>query len=245
MSYPPVPPEFLARERAQERRSSLLVLLGVILGIFVGGLTCALLVRLLGPLWYGPKYNELAGLLSFFSLIVGGVTGAVLGAVTINRSPLLFLVTFLPLAVLFAGSFTVIRTLKLIDRPRQYVLQIEGTPGASFAGLVLTQGKALQFQGTIPARFTYDGLQLRCAFGLLEPKNNAELGVEVYADGHKVPLGSLVNTGVRVEVYSRGYAENIARTSGGWSRLTRLDVKKMLRDREIPARCSSPEPGDF
>jgi uncharacterized membrane protein YfcA len=119
MSYPPVPPEFLARERAQERRSSLLLLLGGVLGIFVGGLTCALLVRLLGPLWYGPKYIELAGLLSFFSLIVGGVSGAVLGAVTINRSPLLFLLTFVPLAVLFAGLIAVRRAVKSIDRPRE------------------------------------------------------------------------------------------------------------------------------
>lgn len=104
MSYPPVPDEFLNRERANARKSSLLILLvmlGGVVGIFVGVCTCAILVRSLGQWYYGPKYPEFAFLLSLFSLVLGGVGGAILGCVTAQRSPLLFLVTFVPLAVIF------------------------------------------------------------------------------------------------------------------------------------------------
>ena len=104
MSYPPVPEEFLKRERAHGRKSSLLILLVMLgggVGIFVGVCTSAVLVRPLGQWFYGPKYPEFAFLLSLFGLVVGGVGGAILGCVTAERSPLLFLVTFVPLAVVF------------------------------------------------------------------------------------------------------------------------------------------------
>lgn len=118
MSYPPVPEGFLKRERANARKSSLLillVLLGGVVGIFVGVCTCAILVRPLGQWFYGPKYPEFAFLLSLFGLVVGGVGGGILGCVTAERSPLLFLVTFIPLAVVFVLWMYMARTAKPDD----------------------------------------------------------------------------------------------------------------------------------
>ena len=229
-----------------QRDTSLLrVFLGGAVGLFVGSVLGFYVCVFAGQLSQGERFAQVGWLFAGAGLVGGAIGGALVGAFTYDRKPRLFLVTFLPIALLLFILQLTLQTLRSIDQPRQYVLQIEGTPGAEFVGTVLVQGKAEPIRGTIPARYVYESLQLRCAFGLVDTENNEQLGVAVSAGGRHLRVGKRVETGVLIEVASRGYAESVSHSSAGWSRLTRQDVKQLMQDHVIPTRASKPEAGSF
>lgn len=232
------------RDRAKQAMPSSLpnwkivrVIFGVVCGAVAGlGLGVSAAVGLgLWSQWTNPG-DPSAGSVAIVVIAtapMGILLGSVFGGLTIANRPRLFWCTILPLATFFVLLQATVSTLRDMDRPRHYVVDVKGTPGAAFVGIVSVDGEAQRLKGVIPANFEYDGSQMELAF-VLENQNGDDLAVEVSANGKTVERAVKTQTGCHQSLKSFGYSEHFGGTSGNWSRMSEEEAKDFLSDSIMP-----------
>jgi hypothetical protein len=166
---------------------SLSVFLGVLCGAYVG-----LVFGFLGAMGLGLAFkwadptDPSAGSIAILVIVTapyGAIIGAVLGGLLVAKRPRLFLVTVLPLAVLFLGFQVATSALRSHDVPRTYVVKVTGKQGADFIGEVRTDGELHKLKGKLPAEFEYQALEVEFAFALPSAKEGEKIGFEILIDG--------------------------------------------------------------
>ena len=166
---------------------ALAVVFGVICGGFVGFVFGVLGAICLGLCfhWANPT-DPSAGSIAILVIVTapcGAMAGAVLGGFFIAKRPRLFLVTVLPLAILFLGLALTRSALESYDVPRTYLVKVTGKQGEDFIGEVRVDGELHKLQGKLPAEFEYQGLELEFAFALPNGKQGEKLAYELVIDG--------------------------------------------------------------
>ena len=164
----------------------------------------------------------------------GAMFGAVLGGLMIANRPRLFLATIVPLAVFFIGLYATVETLRKMDRPRTFVLEVTGTPGAMYVGVVSIDGDVLLKHGPLPAKYEFEGFRLKSAFALRSPNGADSIAVKISADGNDLGTGTDSQTGVYQSLKSVGYSETFGGTSRTWHRMTSEEVDRLIEDHAMP-----------
>lgn len=128
-----------------------------------------------------------AGSITVLGIIttLGAVVGAVLGVQIAARSPRLFCVTILPCAILLIALQIAFSTLRGMDRPRHFELEVLGTPGAEYVGLISVDGRLVKHEGTLPAKFDCTGFRIEMASALVHMDDKNRILVNVSADSNK------------------------------------------------------------
>lgn len=174
---------------------------GAIVGLPIGSLIAFYAIRLLGPLVFGPEFFQIAWFFMMFALPGGAIIGALLGAITGALRPRWFAITFIPLGLLFLALETAQYHLRRVEEPRLFTLEIttETTlfpggraKGRNFIGKVKADGVLHKIEGPIPAKFTYNAVQLEYEITLADGKDDEYFSVEVTADEehvHHITLG--------------------------------------------------------
>lgn len=214
------------------------IILGVICGAFVGfGVGAAAAMALgLWSQWTHPD-DPSAGSVAIVVIAtapLGAILGALLGGLTIAKRPRLFLSTFLPLAIFFVGAQLTLSTLQGMDRPRRFQLEVRGTPGAQYVGVVSVDGDVQELKGTIPATLDFDGLKMELAIALVSQERNGKIAVEASVDGHGLKTGTDSQTGIHQTLKSSGYSDTFGSTARFWSRLSREEVDALIEDHQMP-----------
>jgi len=213
----------------------LLVVVGVLFGIPVGASLGFYVVRFGGPLVFGREFVQIGWLFAMLTVPGGALLGAVLGGLTIAKRPRLFLITFLPLAIFFVGLQITLSTLREMDRPRSFVLEIKGTPGAEYFGLVAVDGEIQKRKGSLPAKFEFEAFRIELAFALVSPKEEDIIAVKVSADGRDLDTGQDSPTGVHQNLRSFGYSEKFGGTSTYWHLMSPEEVDRLIKDHTMPS----------
>lgn len=211
-----------------------LVVFGSALAIPVGAYLAFFAIAYGGQLAFGRDFVQVGWIFALFGVPAGALLAAALGGLTILRRPRLYLVTFLPLAIVFLGLTVSYVWLRSIDRPRKFVLEVTGTPGAEYFGIVSANGRVEEMQGTLPARFEYNALRLESTFVLVESSRPAIIMVNATADGHDVTRGLEAEHGVDLYLRSFGYSEFVGGTSHQWGTLTADKAADVHRTRKLP-----------
>jgi len=217
-----------------------LIVVGVILGVPVGASLGFFVVRLGGPLVFGPEFFTIGWLYLMFTVPSGAVFGAALGGVTIAFRPRLFALTILPLAVFFIGLQVTFRTLRGMDRPRTFVLDVVGTRNAKYVGIVSVDGEIHKLKGELPANHVFVGIRVELAFVLVHSNGEENIAVEVTVDERTLNTDSETQTGVYQHLRSFGYSETFGGTSRSWSRMTQEEVDNLIKKDRMPANTWAP-----
>jgi hypothetical protein len=212
---------------------------GIVCGAFVGLVLGFLVAYGLGrwSQWAHPN-DASAGSVAIVVILTapgGAVLGAVFGCLTIAKRPRLFLFSFLPLAVIFLGVLVTFETLQRMDRPRAFLLEIQGTLDADYVGVVSVDGEAKELNGKIPGKFECEGFRVELAFALVNRKGEDSIAVRVYADGRELNIGHESQTGVSLALRSFGYSQDFGGTSSSWSRMSPEEADGLVKHRTIPA----------
>jgi hypothetical protein len=161
---------------------------------------------------------------------LGGLLGAVFGGLMVARRPGLFCATFLPLAFLFVALGVTVSVLQRTDRPRHYLVEVLGTPGAEYIGVVAVEGHKTWKAGTLPTEFEHEGLRIAMAFALVHPDGQKHIRLQITVNGVPVNVGPETQTGVRQTLRSYGYSQIFGDTVGGWEQMSLEDVKNLIVD---------------
>lgn len=215
------------------------IIFGVVCGAFVGLAIGDYTATVLGY-WYhladpnDPSSGSISMVTSLFTVPCGAILGAVLGRLTITTRPRLFCATILPLAILIVAWQGTLSMLRGMDRPRNFVFEVLGTPGAEYVGLFSVDGEIVKKKGTLPANFEFEGFQIELAFALLHPDKKNSILVNVSADGDDLGTGAESQTGVHQELKCFGYSETYGGTSRTWSRMSQKEVESLIKNEKIP-----------
>ena len=174
---------------------------------------------------------------------LGSVIGAVLGVQIAAKSPRLFCATILPCAILLIALQVTFSTLRGMDRPRHFELEVLGTPGAEYVGLLSIDGRLVKQKGTLPAKFECTGFRIKMAFGLVHMDEKNRILVNVSADGNDLKTGIESTTGVHQVLRSVGYSQTFGGTSRVWSRISEEEVNALVNDGVMPRATSSRSAG--
>jgi hypothetical protein len=216
------------------------IVLGGICGAFVGfalGIFAAVGLGLWSQ-WTHPD-DPSAGSVAIVVIAtapLGAVLGALLGGLTIAKRPRLFLLTFLPLAILFVVLQVTLSTLRGMDRPRHFVLEVRGTAGARYVGAVLVDGEVKDLKGTIPTTLEFDAFQVELAVALVSQDSDRKIAIETSASGRDLKTGIESQTGIHQTLESFGYSETFGGTSNNWSRMSPEEVDALIKDHKMPRR---------
>jgi hypothetical protein len=222
----------------EHRMKSIVTIFGGVCGAVVG-----LLVGFFAAVGLGcwsqmahpndPSAGSVA-IVIIFTAPCGLVGGAILGGQTITKRPRLFCATIVPLAILFVAFQATLSTLRGMDRPRNFVLEVDGTHGAEYVGLVLVDGGLAKQRGALPAKFEFTGFQIEMAFVLAHADENNKILVNASADGKDLETGTESATGVHQQLRSFGYSETFGGTSTTWSRMSQEEVEALIKDETMP-----------
>ena len=213
-------------------------ILGVICGAFVG-LGLGVVAAMALGLWSKWTHSDDPSAFSVAIVVIataplGAILGALLGGLTIAKQPRLFLLTFLPLAIFFVSLQVTLSTLRGMDRPRHFLLEVRGTPGAQYVGTVSVDGDIQELKGTIPAKQEFDGFQMELAVALVSQDSDEKIAVETWASGRDLKTGTKSQTGVHQTLESFGYSETFGGTSRYWSRMSPEEVDALIKDHKMP-----------
>jgi hypothetical protein len=170
---------------------------------------------------------------TLFGLIcvpAAALVGAFVAGLTMANRPRLFLVTFLPLAILFLGFAIAGDVLRTMDRPRHFVMEVGGTEGANFVGTASVDGQVQKLKGIIPGKYEFDGFKVESIFALVNPDGKADIAVVALADGRSLSSGGTSQTGLRLDLSSFGYSEQWGGTSIHWTRMTDDEANNFVKD---------------
>lgn len=222
------------RSEAVHNMVAIKIIFGLACGAIVGLALGVIAATALGlwSAWANPD-DPSAGSVAIVVIATAPV-GAVLGSLTIAKLPRLFLATFLPLAIFFVGLHATITTLRGMDRPRTFVLDVNGTPGAEYVGVVSVDGDEQQVKGNIPARFEFEAFRIELALALVAPNGENNIAVETAADGNDLQTGIESQTGVHLQLKSVGYSETFGGTSHVWHGMSPEEVDRLVKERVMP-----------
>jgi hypothetical protein len=147
------------------------------------------------------------------------------------------LATFFPLATFFVAQQVTLSILRDKDRPRSYLVRVDGTTEAEFAGILRVDGEIHKVKGQLPAEFVHNALQVELAFALVNPRKGDRIKVHVFIDGTNPYSWSDSHSGIHEQFDSFGYAEWAGGTSyrrGG--NLSPEDVSKLVKDHAMPPK---------
>lgn len=212
---------------------------GGIIGMYVGFWIAYYTVLIVGPFLVGEDFNHGGGVgMALLAFPVGLAFGARFGWLAFADRPKLFLSTFLPLAILFGIVDTTYAVLRRIDRPREFVLELTGTAGAKFFGVVEVDRKTEKLEGVLPARFVYTALQLECAFALTDQKAGGKIAIATSINGKVNCRGNEYESGVHQRFESFGYSETFGGTSSFFrcGMLMPNEVEPLLKGHKLPGR---------
>lgn len=205
------------------------VIFGVVCGAFVG-----FALGVAGPLGLGLLLNGFGVIAVLVTAPAGAILGAALGVLTIATRPRLFLATFLPLAILFIGFYYTYSTLREMDRPRNFVLEVSGAPGAEYTGVLLVDGNMQKLKGNIPAKFEFEAFRIELAVALVDPNGENNIAIKVSADGWDLHTGNESPIGIYLQLKSVGYSQVFGDTSWSWSQMSGEEVDRLIKDQMIP-----------
>jgi hypothetical protein len=213
-----------------------LFVVGMILGVPVGAALGFYSVRWGGSLVYGRDFNRLSWFFLSITVPGGAIFGAALGGLTIVKRPRLFAWTILPLSIFFIGQLVFFSTLRGMDRPRAFELEVVGTRGAQYVGVVSVDGNTHKLKGELPGKHSFTGFRIELAFALVNSKGQGKIAVEASADGNLLNTGGDSQTGVYLDLKSYGYSEKFGGTETHWLRMSPEDVDALFKEDRIPAR---------
>lgn len=171
-------------------------------------------------------------------VIFTGPAGAVLfagvAATMISIKRRWFMMTLVPLGILFLCVQSVFMALSQIDRPRHFVIEVIGTQGAEFVSVISVDGKRRVVSGILPQKHEVTAMQVEIAAVLNEPAGNDYIAIEVSADGTKYPIGPRDQTGLHIRLRSSGYSERFGGTSRGYHRMSQEEIDTFLAERKMP-----------
>jgi hypothetical protein len=121
-----------------------------------------------------------------------------------------------------------------MDRPRTYVLEVNGTRGAQYFGVLTVDGATQRVNGAIPATFEFEAYRIDLAFALVRSKPDDNIAVKVLADGRDLKLGTKSQTGVSQQLRSYGYSETFGGTNASWHRMTIEEVDRLIKNQVMP-----------
>ncbi|QDT99886.1 hypothetical protein [Gimesia aquarii] len=215
------------------------IIFGVVSGAFVGlafgGFTASVLgylSQLTTP--NDPSAGSISWVVSLLTVPCGAILGAFLGRLTITTRPRLFCATILPLTILIVAWQGTLSMLRGMDRPRNFVCEVLGTPGAKYVGLVSVDGDIVIKKGALPAKFEFEGFHIEFAFALVHPKEKNSILVNVSADGNDLGTGAESQTGVYQRLKSFGYSETYGGTSRTWSLMSQKEVEDLINNETMP-----------
>jgi hypothetical protein len=182
-----------------------------------------------------PSAGSVA-ILVIFTAPAGAMVGATVGGVCILTRPRLFLMTILPLAIFFVGLEATLSTLRRMDRPRNFVVEVMGTQGAEFAGVAFVDGQMLPKQGILPATYEFEAYRMELALALVRPNEQDNISVNVSADGRELKTGIESDLGVYLQLKSIGYSETFGGTSMRSSRMSQDEVNRLFNNQALPNR---------
>lgn len=212
-----------------------LIVLGILIAIPVGAALGFFLVLFGGQLLFGPEFIQSGWIFAMYTVPAGAVLAGVLGGRMMTQRPQLYAWTILPLAVFLLGLAITLITLHGMVRPRNFVLELKGTPGAEFFGIVSVDGQAQALQGTLPARLEFTAMRIDSAFALANTHQLHDIAVEIFADGSDLSTGGVSQTGIVQHLQSSGYSETFGGTSNSWHRMSRAEVAQLIQDNQMPA----------
>lgn len=216
-------------------RGILRSLIGITVGILVGVSVGIHFVRFAGPILYGRDYQQFSFVLGLLAFNVGALLGAVLGGLTINYRPYLFMATFGSLGILVMGEQITLRVLRSIDRPRTFDVKLSGSTGAQFAGNVIADGRLHKHAGTLPAEFKYRSLEVDLAFALVNRSSGDKIAAEVFVDGRHTERRFEHDHGTRWHFYSHGYAEWVGGTAyEGGGEMSEENAEQLVKHHTMP-----------
>jgi hypothetical protein len=219
-------------------KNAIKMIFGVACGAVVGlalGVVAAMALGLWSK-WAHPD-DPSAGSVAIVVIATGpagAILGAILGGLAIASRPRLFLATFLPLAIVFIGLQATLSTLRRIDRPRNFLLEVGGTPAAGFVGVVSVDGNIQKLKGVTPARFEFKAFRLELALALAEQAGEGKIAVKASADGNDLETGTESQTGVQLRLESVGYCESFGGTSRTWQRMSSEEVDHLIEQQALP-----------
>lgn len=226
----------MSRKKASARDVLLkivFVVFGVICGGFVG---LALGVALAMGVGYWSQLSSpddpSAGAVAIIVILtapLGAMCGAGVGGLLMALRPRLFLVTVLPLAILFAGIAATYSTMNSWDRPRHFVVNVGGTAGAQYVAEITIDGKREQRSGVLPVVIEADALRLELAFALLHPQGQDRISIEVTSDGASMGGGFDSPLGIQGELESVGYSEFWGGTSRSLGIMTQEQFDHLIQ----------------
>lgn len=187
---------------------------GGILGLPVGFHLAHILLTYVGPLFYGPQtWRQTGGALALIIVPMGAIGGFFAGGLLAGHRPRLYLVTFLPLAILFIGWDVTRSYLSTIDKPRKYLVRMDGPKGAAYRGAVRVGNVTRPLEGTLPDKYECEGLSLVLAIALISPQAEHNVSAKFSVNGESLRNVGEAEKGLVLILQSRGFDEWAGGTS--------------------------------
>ena len=190
--------------------------IAAVIGFLIGGLIAFYCIHLLAPLVFGHEFYQIAWLFAGFGVPGFSILGAIVATSMSVKQPRRFAAIFVPLAIFFLVLEVSHYHLRRVEKPRQYVIEVETedarvsgrlpSTGRKVIGTIEADGMLHEVEGTIPVEFTVEAIRIDYEITLIDGQDDEWFSVVVSVDGgHDESMSSDLRISGQVECMGIGW----------------------------------------
>jgi MFS family permease len=208
------------------------IIFGAVCGAFFGtavGIAFAMCVGILAKLSFpsDPSAGSAATIV-IATAPLGMLIGLIIGGMIVVTHPKVFWFGIFPVVAVLTVMLIIISWLRGIDRPREFALDIQGTPDSEIIGTYSVNGGArTQFRSKIPTKIDAAGLNLEFEVSLRNFANGDKIIVKPLVNGSSLGYQMESDIGMTLELHASGYSETFGGTGYHHKRMSRADAEDL------------------